>query len=190
MGFFAMQESAVLLQALQQRDTEALTRVYDSYASAIFKYAYHHCENVILADQVVGDVFAKLLEKLSQGCGPDSNLRSYLFEIAHHLIVDEVRYSRRLTSMSALEFSLPAATYTDLAVEDRLLLDVVLGAIRNILTDHQRHVIILRFMEGFSIKETALIMGKSIGNIKITQNRAVAAIRKAIDAQRVGLPAD
>lgn len=62
-----------------------------------------------------------------------------------------------------------------------MLFKTVLRAIRNDLTDDQRHVIILRFLEGFSIKETALITGKKINNVKVIQNRAIAALRKALD---------
>jgi RNA polymerase sigma-70 factor, ECF subfamily len=180
-----MNDMQVLLQDIRRMESEALAKVFDLYASGIYKYAFRHCGNAIIADQIVGDVFAKLLEQLSQGKGPNSNIRSYLFEIAHHQIADEVRHYHRTTSIGKVEFSLRDAKYTDLAVEDEMLMDVVLRAIESDLTEDQRHVIILRFMEGFSLKETAQIMGKSVTNIKVIQNRAVAAIRKALEFQQV-----
>jgi RNA polymerase sigma-70 factor, ECF subfamily len=180
-----MNNLQVLLQDIRRMDAEALTQVFDLYASSIYKYAFRHCGNAIIADQIVGDVFAKLLEQLSQGNGPNSNIRSYLFEIAHHQIVDEVRHYNRTTSIEKLEFSLHDAKHTDLVVEDEMLMDVVLRVIENDLTEDQRHVIILRFMEDFSLKETAQIMGKTVTNIKAIQNRAVAAMRKALEFQRV-----
>jgi RNA polymerase sigma-70 factor, ECF subfamily len=180
-----MNDMQGLLQDIRRMDAEALTQVFDLYASSIYKYAFRHCGNAIIADQIVGDVFSKLLEQLSQGNGPNSNIRSYLFEIAHHQIVDEVRHYHRTTSIDRVEFSLHAPKHTDLAAEDELLMDIVLRAIEHDLTDHQRHVIILRFMEEFSLKETAQIMGKTVTSIKVTQNRAVAAIRKALEFQQV-----
>jgi RNA polymerase sigma-70 factor, ECF subfamily len=180
-----MEDMQVLLQDIRTMNADALTQVFDLYASAIYKYAFRHCGDAIIADQIVGDVFSKLLEQLSQGNGPNSNIRSYLFEIAHHQIVDEVRHYHRMTSIDKVEFSLNDAKHTDLAVEDELLMDVILRAIENDLTENQRHVIILRFMEDFSLKETAQIMGKTVTNIKVTQNRAVAAIRKALEFQQV-----
>jgi RNA polymerase sigma-70 factor, ECF subfamily len=175
----------VLLQEVTRMDAKALTEVFDLYAPAIYKYAFAHCRDAIIADEIVGDAFAKLLEQLCQGKGPNSNIRSYLFEIAHHLIVDEFRRNHRTASIDTVEFSLRAAHYTDMTAEDHMLMDIILGAIKNDLTDHQKHVIILRFMEGFSLKETAKIMGKTVTNIKVTQNRAIAALRKAIDDQPV-----
>ncbi len=180
-----MDNMQVLLQEVKNMDAEALTKVFDLYASAIYKYAFRHCGDAIIADQIVGDVFAKLLEQLSKGNGPSSNIRSYLFAIAHHLIVDEIRHYHRNASIDTFEFSLRDAKYPDLAVEDEILMDIILRAIENQLTENQRHVIILRFMEDFSLKETAKIMGKTVTNIKVTQNRAVSTLRKVIDDQAV-----
>ncbi len=174
-----------LLQDVRRMDAEALTEVFDLYAHTLYKYAFCHCGNAIMADQIVGDVFVKLLEQLSQGNGPNSNIRSYLFEIAHHLIVDEFRRDRRTACIDTVEFTLRAANYTDMTAEDQILMDIVLRTIKSDLTENQRHVIILRFMEGFSLKETAQIMGKTVTNIKVLQIRAVAILRKALEFQRI-----
>jgi RNA polymerase sigma-70 factor (ECF subfamily) len=61
----------------------------------------------------------------------------------------------------------------------------ILHAIQNELTADQRHVIILRFMEQFSLRETADIMGKSVGHVKVIQNRAIAALRRSVDRLEV-----
>ena len=62
-----------------------------------------------------------------------------------------------------------------------MLLETVILAIKNQLTEDQRHVIILRFLEGFSLRETAEIIGKEVYNVKVIQNRGVAKLRKALD---------
>jgi RNA polymerase sigma-70 factor (ECF subfamily) len=63
------------------------------------------------------------------------------------------------------------------------MLEQVVHAIRNDLTNDQRHVIILRFMEEFSLRETAAIIGKTVDHVKVIQNRAIAAIRKSLDGK-------
>jgi RNA polymerase sigma-70 factor, ECF subfamily len=179
-----MNES-VLLQDVRRMDAEALTQVFDQYAPAIYKYALRHCGNAIVADQIVGDVFEKLLEKLSQGNGPGSNLRSYLFEMAYHTMVDEIRHARRTTPIEMAESARASGNSTAATVEERTLLETILRAIQNNLTEDQRQVVFLRFMEDFSVKETALIMGKKVGNVKVIQNRAVSAIRRALMHQGI-----
>ena len=166
-------------------DARALAEVFDLYAPAIYKYAYGQSNNALLADQTVGEVFAKLLEQLSLGRGPSSNLRAYLFEIAYHCIVDEIRHSQRVQSMLTAEFAAPAPGDTGLVLEQHLLLEVVRRSMRDDLSDDQRHVVILRFLEDFSLKETARIMGKKVGHIKVLQQRAVAALRRALDRQEL-----
>ncbi len=168
-----------LLEAAKDMDQEALIKIFDLYSSSLYNYALRLCNDPLEADQVVGDVFAKLLEQLSMGHGPSTNLRSYLYETTYHLIVDKSRYSRREAPLEAVEFRHDG--YSTLAsLEDRMMFDTVILAIKRDLTEDQRHVIILRFLEGFSLRETADIIGKEVYNVKVIQNRGVAKLRKAL----------
>ena len=66
-------------------------------------------------------------------------------------------------------------------LENQMLLDALIRIIREEdLTEDQRHVIILRFLEGFSLQETAKIIGKPVYNFKVIQNRGIAKLRKAL----------
>ena len=58
------------------------------------------------------------------------------------------------------------------------MLEALVSALNTELTDEQRYVIILRFLEDFSLKETAEILGKDVNNIKVMQNRGIARLRK------------
>ena len=171
---------STLLDAARQMDRDALVKIFDTYSPAIYNYAFRLCNDSLLADNIVGDVFAKLLEHLLAGRGPSTNLRSYLYEIAYHLVVDEARYTNRSAPVEEVDSIPQTGSSTNISVEDRVLFKLILQAIRNNLTEDQRHVIVLRFLEGFSVKETAVIVGKEISNVKVIQNRAIAALRKAL----------
>jgi len=176
-----METDTKLLAAVRKMDGEALEKTLDLYAPALYKYAFHCCGSTLIADQIVGDVFAKLLEHLAVGKGPTDNLRSYLFETAYHLLVDETRYSHWRVPIEAVELFLSDGYPTSVIIENRLTLQTVIWVIKNELTDYQRHVIILRFFEGFSLCETGAILGKSVKHIKATQNRAIMKLRNALD---------
>jgi len=77
------------------------------------------------------------------------------------------------------ERTVPTATQ----IEERVLMEALVSAMNSELTDDQRHVIILRFLEDFSLKETAQIIGKEVNNIKVIQNRGIAKLRKALEHQ-------
>ena len=180
-----MNTDTKLLTAVRTMNKDALNQVFVLYAPALYKYAYRLSHNAVMADQIVGDVFIKLLEHLSCGRGPAVNMRSYLFEIAYHLVVDEVRYSKRRSALDSFELTLSDGTSVPISAENQILFETVRRAIVNYLTPDQRHVIILRFLEGFSVKETALITGKTVVNVKVIQNRAIESLRRALDFQVV-----
>src|SRR5512142_96549 len=175
-----LEADITLLDAARSMNQDALIKIFDLYSSALYNYALRLCNDPLEADQVVGDVFAKLLEQLSAGHGPSTNLRSYLYEATYHLIIDKSRYSRREAPLEAVDFIRQDGSATLMGLEDRMLFESVILAIKNHLTEDQRHVIILRFLEGFSLRETAEIIGKEVYNVKVIQNRGVAKLRKAL----------
>ena len=160
------------------RNEEALVKIFDLYAPALYHYVLHICGDPVLADQIVGDVFTKLLDQLAAGNGPNTNLRSYLYETAYHRVIDEARDSKHQVP---LEAAISLRQDPHLSLEDQILLGQILHAIQNELTDDQRHVILLRFLEGFSFRQTAAILGKTVDHVKVIQHRALTKLRQSVD---------
>jgi len=177
----AMEADINLLESARTMNQEALMKIFDLYSSPLYNYALRLCSDPLEADQIVGDVFAKLLDQLSAGNGPSTNLRSYLYETTYHLVIDKVRHSRREAPLEAVDLFRRDGSSTTASLEERLLFETVIIAIKDQLTEDQRHVIILRFLEGFSLRETADIIGKEVDNVKVIQNRGVAKLRKALN---------
>jgi RNA polymerase sigma-70 factor, ECF subfamily len=175
-----MRTEIPLLEAARNMNREALIEVFDLYSSPLYNYALRLCNDPLRADHIVGDVFAKLLEQWSAGHGPSTNLRSYLYETTYHLIVDESRYAHREAPLEVVDFLRHDGYSAAVNLENRMLFDAIIAAIKKELTEDQRHVIILRFLEGFSLRETADIMGKEVYNVKVIQNRGVAKLRKSL----------
>lgn len=99
------------------------------------------------ADQIVGDVFSKYMDQLAVGKGLRKNLRSYLYQIACHLFIDQTRYSQRVAPIEIVELIATDKNSVQTEIENRAPLDTVMMAINNNLTEEQRHVVILRFLE-------------------------------------------
>lgn len=176
-----MSPDVALLDSARHMDADALIKIFDLYSRPVYSYALRLCGDPLMADTIVGDVFAKLLEHLSSGRGPISNIRSYLYEMAYHIVVDDARYSRREVSLDEIEAFRHDNSSLHVNFENRMIFERVMLAIRRDLTKDQRHVIILRFLEGFSLRETASIVGKDVGNVKVIQNRALAKLRSALE---------
>jgi RNA polymerase sigma-70 factor (ECF subfamily) len=179
-----METDQALLNAARMMDRNALVKIFDLYSPVLYKYALRLCGDSMLADQVVGDVFAKLLDQLSAGNGPTAHLRSYLYETTYHRIIDEARYARRRVSLAVTDWFPQSSDPAFLRLEDQILFEQIVHAIHTELTHDQRHVIILRFMEEFSLRETAAILGKQVGHVKVIQGRALAKIRWSLQRHK------
>ena len=160
---------------------DVFAKFFDLYAPAIYNYAFRLCHDPLIADQIVGNVFTRLAEHLSMGHGSIINVRVYLYELAYHLVVTEMRDTHYAELMKVVDVRQKARYVDDVSSEDWKLFEIAMRAILIDLTNDQRHVVILRFMEGFSLKETAAILGKTVNNVKVIQNRALASLRRVLD---------
>jgi RNA polymerase sigma factor (sigma-70 family) len=180
-----METEQILLNAARRMDRDALVKIFELYAPALYQYALRLCGNLMFADQIVGDVFVKLLEQFSVGSGPTANLRAYLYATTYHQIIDEVRASRRWAPLEAADWLQQDPDSVSLRAEDQILFGQMICIIRNELTADQRHVIILRFLEKFSLRKTAAILGKQVSHVKMIQNRALAKLRACLQFKEI-----
>ncbi len=155
--------------------------VFDIYAPALYKYVFRFCRSAVVADQVVGDILARFLEQLSLGRHYGINLRLGLYAIAYDILVRDVRYSNYFMQIKTKILKQTDQSCMNLDIENQQLLENIQQALIYDLTNDQRHVVVLRFVEGFSLKETAVITGGKVGTVKVIQNRGMAALRKALD---------
>lgn len=175
------------LSGARDRDPNALAAIFDGYAPALYKYALRLHGDSAEADAIVGDVFAELLEQLTEGKGPGENLRLYLYQIACHRVMDLATHSRRSNgldgSLTAGPNGIPSSQN-----EGRELLAVLEAALHRDLSAEQRNILVLRLIEGFSSLETATITGQSVGNVEAIQSQAVAILRSIMSGKFQGNP--
>jgi RNA polymerase sigma-70 factor (ECF subfamily) len=181
-----MMDETAILTAAGSLDREALTAIFDDYAPAIYKYLLRLGVFPLEADQVVGDTFARLLEKLAEGKGPRKNLRSYLFQTAYHLVVDQARDRQRTAPLDVADTLREEKQPFQAHMEEKMLLQNLAIAMESELTEDQRNVIVLRFQEDFSLQETAQILGKNVNAIKALQNRAINKLRETLRHEHRG----
>ncbi len=171
-----------LLRKARQFDLKALEEIYDRYNQAIYRYAYRQMGDSLQAEDCVSETFARFLQAVRHGKGPVNYLQAYLFRVAHNWITDQYRRQ----PPPAIEL------IDDHADEEQELIEEFCETrdertnIRNALhhlTPEQRQVIVLRFVEDWSLKETAAAMEKDIGAIKALQHRALETLTKVMKAK-------
>jgi len=139
--------------------------VYDALAPAVLGYFRSH--RMADPEALTGDVFVAVTQRLADFEGDDAALRRWVFTIAHHRRVDEVRRAARLH---------PPGPPSREAVEDADPFDPTLATALATLTDDQRQVVVLRHVADLSIEDVAHITGRSAGSVKMLSARGLEAL--------------
>ena len=180
-----MSEFATLLKAARNLDKDALTAIFDLFSPALYRFTSRFINDPILADSIVADVFAQLIEEFGAGSGPRANLRPYLYKSTYRLVVEHLRDAHPDSSLNVV----PNTHQTDKFIllqsqsDGRIPAQLLISAMNAELSADQRLIIILRFLEDFSLKETAEIIGRDVNNVKVIQSRGLAKLKKALGLQ-------
>jgi len=171
-----------LLERALLYDEDALGEIYDRYAPLIYRYLYRRVQSVQLAEDLTGDVFVRMLGALRAQRFQLGTFQAWLYRIAHNLVVDHYREKQPallgdLTSTAEAEN--PDASSDEMLGEAMLSSQELEAAMRQ-LTPDQQQVLVLRFGQGFTARETAKVIEKSVGAIEALQRRALAALRRML----------
>lgn len=174
-----------LVVACQNGDSIAFGKLYDLYIDMVYRYVYYRVSKEEVED-VTENIFVRVWENIDKYVPGEHPFSSWLFRIAHNLVVDHYRFHRTHVS---LRENLPehvAQSDDDPAdwTAQRLNQSQVRGAIKELKEPYQQ-VLVLKFLSGFDNAEIAEVMDRSEGNIRILQYRALKALRKILEKKGV-----
>ena len=158
-------------------NTEQYNQCVEQYADRLFRFAFASLRNREQAEDVVQESFTRVWEKVETV--DFGKAKSYLFTVAHHVMIDEVRQRQGFTSMENCQeerLKIAPAAYPDVS-------DVLHKALAT-LPEMQRNAVLLRDYEGYSYQEIGNITGMSEAQVKINIFRARTALKnklKSID---------
>lgn len=171
----------LIKQAQTTGDPQAFDGLYLYFADRIFRYLLTRVEDVELAEEMTSQVFLQLIEKIGlYRISPQDNATifpAWLYRLSHNKMIDILRKMRRNRHVGIENAEHIVEHYSTIdAVEERLDFEHLLSVLQ-MLNDSQRQVIVLRFLEGYSIAETAVILNKSEGAVKALQHRSLENLR-------------
>jgi RNA polymerase sigma-70 factor (ECF subfamily) len=137
-------------------------------------------------EDLLDDVLLAVFTNLARFRGGEESLRSWVFAIAHNRAVDHHRRRRRRAEIDG-ELAVAAAARPELrtvASAEQFALDHVAEAemleVLAALPPAQRQVLLLRTVADLSVEQTAAVMGRSNGAVKLLQHRAVTSLRRRL----------
>jgi len=173
-----MLSEADLLKKARRFDSQAWADIYDQYSTRLYVYAYRFLGDSAQAEDIVAETFQRCLTAMRSGGGPENHLQAYLYRIAHNLITDTYRRQPPPPLLLDEDFH-ESDMDTEREVQQDLNRQQVRAALVR-LTDDQRQVITLKYLEGWDNADIAAALDKPIGAVKSLQVRALAALRRLL----------
>jgi RNA polymerase sigma-70 factor, ECF subfamily len=168
-----------LVELARKGDSEAFGLLYDHYQSSVYRFLFYRTRSVQLAEDLTSETFFRALRSMNNFRWQGKDFGAWLMTIARNLATDHFKAGRTRLELTTEDMSAhdDATEGPEAAVLAGLTNEVLLGALKS-LPDEQRDCLIMRFLQGMSIAETASVLGRSDGAIKQLQLRGVRNLAK------------
>ena len=164
-------------------DSEAFGQLYDHYQGSVYRFVYYRTRSQMLAEDLTSETFLRALRNMSGFRWQGKDFGAWLMTIARNLCTDHYKAGRTRLEQTTEDMGVhdDATEGPENAVLNGLTNEVLLDGLRR-LSEEQRDCLIMRFLQGLSIAETAEVLGRSEGAIKQLQLRGVRNLAKLIPA--------
>ncbi len=174
-----------LLALVARREEEALRVLFKRYSGAFLGLARRLGLDAATSEDVVQEIFLRIWNGASTFDPRRASARAWLFSLAHHAVVDELR--RRRARPQAVDpvsdpegeevaFDLPGPGLNEEGHLDRLRLTRAL----KILPPEEAEIIHLLFYQGYTHEEAARRLGLPLGTLKTRARRALFRLKEVL----------
>jgi RNA polymerase sigma-70 factor (ECF subfamily) len=174
--------SLYLLKRIAEKDLNAFSIFYDSYAAVIYSLALRIVRNSQEAEDIVQQVFLQVWHKASQYDAQQGSPQAWLMTIARNQAIDKFRLMRSKREVNWEEMEKPVSENPQSSGEplysllDKEKRDLILDALRT-LSPSQRSAIELAYFEGLSHREISEKLKEPLGTIKTRINLGLKKLR-------------
>ena len=171
------------LRRLRLNDEQAFDALFRHYGPLVYRFAYGYLKAQPEAEEIVQDCFLKVWEKRATLLD-DVPLRGYLFTLAHHAILNQLRQQRHQQRFRAYSAALaPAhaangASFAELESVYRNALDQ--------LPPKRRQIFELSRRQGLSYPEIARQLNLSVKTVEAQMSHALRFMRGYFQAHGEG----
>lgn len=170
-----------LVRRVRSNEPQAFDELYERYSPRVYGYLFQRLNgNVEEAEDLTADVFTKVYEKIDGFQPQGAPLSAWVFRIAHNRLIDSLRRRPRQTSVALDDAPEIASGPAFGQVDQHVAMEQIKAGLAR-LTPEQRQVIVLRFLEGKTLAETAAVVGRNEDAVKKLQARGLASLRRGIE---------
>lgn len=169
-----------LVARSQDGDQDAFALLYKEFVGPVYRYTYLRIGRVDPTEDLTQEVFLKAFHNIRSFSFQGKPFISWLFRIAHNLIIDHYRQTKRSKSIPLIESFIDTADDPAVAAEQHQEIYAVKQAIEE-LPPREKEIISLRFGADLSIIETAQVTGISEGSVKKLQHEGITKLRNKLE---------
>ncbi len=147
--------------------------MYRTYADDIFRFLLTHVRDTTLAEDLTADTFVKAWRAIDTFDGKQP--RAWLYKIAQNILTDHWRRKQHIPLDESIEIVDDRPGH-DEQLDKQFAAHGVMTAVAKLPRDMQS-VVNLRFMQGYSAKQTAEALGMSETNVRVVQYRALKKLK-------------
>ncbi len=172
-----------LVQLARAGDKDAFGLLYDHYQASVYRFLYYRTRSQVLAEDLTSETFFRALRSMNSFRWQGKDFGAWLMTIARNLTADHYKSGRARLEMTTEDMTPhdDVSPGPETAVLAGLTNEVLLKALTELPTE-QRECLIMRFLQGMSIAETALALARSEGAVKQLQLRGVRNLAKLLPA--------
>jgi RNA polymerase sigma-70 factor (ECF subfamily) len=175
---------AQLMERLRADATgEALRALYRTYAGELLGFALHALGERGAAEEVVQEVFTRAWRNADRYDPARGSVRTWLYQIARHAIIDMRRRASARPSLAAGE-SVEEQRVDGDSIEQAMLGWQVAAALERLTPEH-RQMIRLAHFQGLSVREIANRCGLPVGTVKSRTWYALRSLRLVLEEMGV-----
>jgi RNA polymerase sigma factor (sigma-70 family) len=174
---------AELIQSVRDGSVDAYGSLYERHVGAAYNLARQLTRSAAEADDLVSEAFAKVLDTLRAGRGPDSAFRAYLLTALRHTAYDKTRRDRKVelsedvSTVSGVSQAAVSVPFSDTAVAG-LERSLAARAFEQ-LPERWQAVLWHTEIEGQSPAEVGPILGLTANGVSALAYRAREGLRQA-----------
>lgn len=169
------------LKKAQEGNTDAFAELYDEYADKIFRFISLKVQDKQHAEDILQDTFVKAWSGLGTLDTSDCNFNAWLYKVASNTVNDYFRKRYRSPDISELTDSvvIVASDSPERHTQSTYDTALVQESLQHLPKQYQQ-ILELRFIQDFTIQETAEILGKSNLAIRLLQHRALKQLKNIL----------
>ena len=170
-----------LVDLARSGDVDAFGLLYDHYQGSVYRFLYYRTRSTQLAEDLTSETFFRALRSMNNFRWQGKDFGAWLMTIARNLCTDHFKAGRTRLEITTEDMGDhdDATEGPEHAVLASLTNELLMEALTR-LPDEQRDCLVMRFLQGLSIAETAAVLERSDGAVKQLQLRGVRNLAKLL----------